>query len=76
MLAFEQDICTEFVSFKLFSVIQEPTTIAVVMSGANLAEMLPAMSYIDVGDFKSAKDLANYLLYLDAHNGKHCHNMC
>ena len=70
MLAFEQDICTDFVSFKLFSVIQEPTTLAVVMSGANLGEMLPSMSYIDVSDFKSAKDLSNYLLHLDAHNGK------
>ena len=69
MLAFEQDICTDYVSFKLFSVIQEPTTIAVVMSGANLVEMLPPMSYIDVADFKSAKDLSNYLLHLDAHNG-------
>ena len=71
MLAFEMDICTDFVSYKLFSVLNEPTTLAVVMGGADYSKLLPPMSYIDVADFKSAKDLANYILYLDAHNGKY-----
>ena len=70
MLAFEMDICQDFISFKLFSVLDQPTTIAVVMGGVDYAKILPPKSYIDVSDFKSAKDLSNYLLYLDAHNGK------
>ena len=32
------------------------------MEGVNYAALLP---YIDVSDFKTAKELANYLLYLD-----------
>ena len=70
MLAFEDDLCTDFTSFKWFSVMQEETTVAVVMGGANYAALAPPMSYINVADFRSAKELANYLLYLDAHPGK------
>jgi hypothetical protein len=69
LLAFESDICTDFVSFKLFSILQESTTVAVVMGGADYASITPPMSVINVADFKSAKDLANYLLFLDAHSG-------
>ena len=29
----------------------------------------PPMSFINVADFRSAKELANYLLYLDSHDG-------
>ena len=76
MLAFESDLCTDFVSFKWFSIMDQPTTVAVVMGGANYAAMAPPMSYINVADFKSAKELANYLLYLDSHYGKKLYYQC
>ncbi len=69
ILAFESDLCTDYVSFKWFQVMQEPTTVAVVMGGANYASLAPPMSFINVADFRSAKELANYLLYLDTHDG-------
>ena len=34
------------------------------MGGANYKEMAPPHSYIDVNDFKSIKDLADYLIRL------------
>ena len=37
----------------------------------NYAALLPPKSYIDVSDFKSAKDLANYLLYLDTNTDEY-----
>jgi hypothetical protein len=39
LLAFESDLCTDYVSFKWFSVMSEPTTVAVVMGGANYASL-------------------------------------
>ena len=57
-------MCTDYVSDTIFSVLEEQT-VAVVMGGVNYAALLPPLSYIDVSDFKTAKDLANYLLYLD-----------
>ena len=70
LLAFESDLCTDYVSFKWFSVMDQPTTVAVVMGSANYAAIAPPLSYISVADFRSAKELANYLLFLNAHDGK------
>ena len=57
-------MCTDYVSDTIFDVLEEQT-VAVVMGGVNYAALLPPFSYIDVSDFKTAKELANYLLYLD-----------
>ena len=64
ILAFESQLCTDYVSDTIFDVLEEQT-VAVVMGGVNYAALLPPFSYIDVSDFKTAKELANYLLYLD-----------
>ncbi len=42
--------------------------VPIVMGSGDYAKMAPAKSYIDVNDFASAKELANYLLYLDDNN--------
>jgi hypothetical protein len=42
--------------------------IPIVMGSGDYAVMCPAKSVIDVNDFASAKELANYLLYLDDNN--------
>ena len=71
LLAFESDLCSDLVSFKFFSVMSEPNTVAIVMGGSDYKQLAPPMSFIDVADFKSAKELANYMLYLDSHDGKY-----
>ena len=60
----ESQLCTDYVSDTIFNVLEQ-NTVAVVMGGVNYAALLPPFSYIDVSDFKSVKELANYLLYLD-----------
>lgn len=70
MLAFESDLCNEFASFKWFSIMDQPTTVAVVMGAADYTRLAPPKSYINVADFKSAKELANYLLFLNANDGR------
>lgn len=71
LLAFESDLCTDFASFKWYSIMDQPTTVAVVMGAADYSRLAPPKSYINVADFKSAKELANYLLFLNAHDGKY-----
>ena len=71
MLAFEPFICPEYVSFKYFSIMDSPNTVPIVMGGANYASLAPPMSFIDVANFKSAKELANYLLYLHQNDGNY-----
>jgi len=71
VLAFEADLCTDYATYKWFSVMDQPTTVAVVMGGANYAALAPPMSFINVADFRSAKELANYLLYLDSHDDEY-----
>ena len=41
------------------------------MGGANYKEMAPPHSYIDVNDFKSIKDLANYLIRLSKNKNEY-----
>ena len=42
------------------------TTVPIIMNGVdNLQNLLPPKSYIDVDDFSSAKELAEYLIRLD-----------
>ena len=71
MLAFESELCDEFASFKFYSIMDAPTTVAITMGGANYASLAPPLSYINIADFKSAKELANYLLYLNENDGNY-----
>jgi hypothetical protein len=38
--------------------------VPIVMGSGDYSKVCPPKSYIDVNDFASAKELANYLLYL------------
>ena len=64
-------MCTDYISNTVFNVLEEPNTVALLMGGLNYAEILPPYSYISVSDFKSAKELANYLLYLDTNTNEY-----
>ena len=66
-LAFENVICADYATEKLFKVLQtNMRTIPVVRNGVkNLKDLLPPHSYIDTRDFDSPKELADYLQLLD-----------
>ena len=63
-LSFENSFCEDYVTEKFFTVLAY-NTVPVVMGGANYSKMAPDKSYIDSRDFKSVKDLAEYLKYLN-----------
>ncbi|ELU18689.1 hypothetical protein CAPTEDRAFT_147329 [Capitella teleta] len=66
-LSFENSICDDYVSEKLWKVLNL-NVVPVVMGGVEYSNMMPKDSFIDVRDFNSAKDLAKYISYLDSNN--------
>ncbi|XP_014671283.1 PREDICTED: alpha-(1,3)-fucosyltransferase C-like [Priapulus caudatus] len=62
-LAFENSLCRDYVTEKLFLSLKR-NSVLVVMGNANYSCIAPPNSYIDVADFASPKDLADYLVYL------------
>lgn len=65
-LSFENSICDGYVTEKMWRLILKPiTTIPIVMGGANNKSILPNHTYINVKDFPSPKDLADFLKRLD-----------
>ena len=69
-LAFENNICTDYASEKLFKVMEtNMRTVPIVRNGVdNLKELLPPHSYIDTREFDSPKKLAEYLQLLDSND--------
>ena len=66
-LAFENAICDEYVTEKLFRRLQL-NTVLIVMGGVDYSRYAPPHSFIDVNDFKSPRDLVTYLNYLNKHD--------
>lgn len=62
-LAFENSFCPDYVTEKLFKPLHYDT-VPIVM-GASYSSFAPPNSFIDVRDFQSPKQLADYLLLLD-----------
>ena len=67
-LAFENAFCQDYVTEKYWERLVSGDVVPVVM-GANYDKgiVIPE-SYIDASDFKSIKDLADYLMYLDSND--------
>ncbi|ELT93696.1 hypothetical protein CAPTEDRAFT_75687, partial [Capitella teleta] len=63
-LAFENSICEDYVTEKLWKVL-ELNIAVVVMGGVNYGDILPKDSFIDVRDYSSPKNLAQYINFLD-----------
>uniref|UniRef100_A0A2P2I9W7 Fucosyltransferase n=1 Tax=Hirondellea gigas TaxID=1518452 RepID=A0A2P2I9W7_9CRUS len=63
-LAFENALCTEYVTEKFFGAARFDM-VPVVYGFADYSAVAPPHSYINVLDFPSVKHLADYLLYLD-----------
>lgn len=65
-LSFENSLCTDYVTEKLFNILKL-NVIPVVLGSANYSEVAPPHSVIQVKDFSSPDDLSKYLLYLHFH---------
>jgi alpha-1,3-fucosyltransferase len=61
--AFENSLCDDYVTEKLFKVM-DSYVIPVVYSGAEMSRFAPPMSYVDANSFKTAEDLAKHLKFL------------
>lgn len=61
--AFENSLCTDYVTEKLFEALQRKI-IPVVFGGANYTRFMPPHSYIDAERFESAAKLAEHLIYV------------
>lgn len=63
-LAFENALCQDYVTEKLWKVM-DLNVVVVVMGGYDYSRIMPPDSYIDARDFPSPRDLAKHLHYLD-----------
>lgn len=64
-LSFENSICKDYVTEKLYNIL-EKNVVPVVYGGVNYDVIAPPHSIIDVSKFKNVKDLVDHLLFLDA----------
>lgn len=63
-LSFENSLCKDYVTEKFFKILLY-NVVPVVYGKTNYSTVAPPHSFINVLDFPSIKDLAQYLLYLD-----------
>ena len=67
-LSFENAVCPDYITEKTFMTLRLDSIVPVVYGGANYSRVTPPKSVINVEDFASPKDLADYLRYLDSHD--------
>jgi hypothetical protein len=63
-LAFENSLCEDYVTEKLWKVM-DARVVPIVMGGVEYGTILPKEAYIDVRDFASPRHLAKYLMHLN-----------
>jgi len=62
-IGFENTICKDYISEKLADSYDENPNAIVIYRGAPIVkELFPSDTFVDVNDFKSMKDLAQYLI--------------
>ena len=66
-LSFENSLCRDYVTEKLWKILQI-NVVPIVLGRANYSAILPPHSYIDVRDFASPRHLADYLKVLNAND--------
>ena len=62
-LSFENSLCEDYVTEKTFRILAL-NVVPVVLGHSNYSDMLPPHSFIDVRDYESPKELADYLTML------------
>ena len=63
-LAAENSLCPDYVTEKFYRALMNDV-VPVVFGGADYTQYAPANSYINVADFATPKQLADYLIFLD-----------
>ena len=63
-LSFENSLCKDYVTEKLFRMFKKDV-VPIVRGAANYSRFMPQGTYIDVKDFDTPKDLANFLQMLN-----------
>ena len=71
-LSFENSMCPEYVTEKLFRPLRAGA-VPVVMGGAHYSQYAPPHSYIQALDYKSPKELADYLIHLEKNRKLYAH---
>jgi len=66
----ENSLCKDYVTEKLFEALKY-NVVPVVFGGANYSSFLPKNSYIDINNFSSVKQAAEYLEELNNDRGKY-----
>ena len=63
-LAFENSLCSDYITEKTFTNAYAHEVVPVIISGANLSNplLIPQGSYVDARSYSSAKELATYLM--------------
>lgn len=61
--SFENTICKDYITEKVHKALLK-NIVPVIFGGSELENFIPPKSYINVRDFESVKDLAEYLIYL------------
>ena len=64
-LAFENSLCPEYITEKVWMRLRDGVVVPVVLGSAEYEKYLPKHSYIDIRDFSSPRHLADYLKLLD-----------
>ena len=67
-LAFENSLCMDYVTEKLYRTLKHGKMIPIVLGGANYTALLPETSFINVADFESPRKLSQYLKILDTND--------
>jgi len=63
-LSFENSVCKDYITEKFFNILQYDV-IPIVLNGANMTNIAPPHSHINIQDFNSTKHLAEYLMKVD-----------
>jgi alpha-1,3-fucosyltransferase len=63
-LAFENSICDDYITEKFFGILRY-NIVPIVYGGGKYDAYIPKSGYINALDYKTPKDLADYMLYLD-----------
>ncbi|XP_067645906.1 alpha-(1,3)-fucosyltransferase C-like [Eurosta solidaginis] len=69
-LAFEEELCVDYVGNNFFKALSAHL-LPVVFGGANYTYFAPPNSYINASDFTSIRELTDYLFYLDQNPEEH-----
>ena len=64
-LAFENSLCRDYVTEKFFNALVNDV-VPIVYGGANYSSLISKDAFIDINDFKSPRELASYLNYLNS----------